>query len=97
MKLEKGKTYEVLDSLGIMMMKGKYIGRARRDGVSEILVFQTFGDDPVRTYKFFSAYWEINLTQKTSEEQPKSSLRSKYYANSIKDLGAITGVYKLID
>ena len=95
MKLEKGKNYQILESLGMMIIEGKYIGRASRGGCDRILAFESVNS---KHSKFFSATWQIHSIHKASEEKPEVFLRSKYYSNSIEELGASpTEAYQLIE
>jgi len=88
--LKVGEVYEVTESCGMFLYKGKYLGIAqRKKGVytEEVLTFQNTegeGHGP----RFFTANWEtINYC---SGRKPHVYLRSKYSGDSIGDLNKIT-------
>jgi hypothetical protein len=81
-ELKKGEIYNVTESCGMLMLKGKYLGIAQR-GLDNFFVFENVTERD--SYKFFGAKWRINCGYYDSTV-PSVYLISTHYGNSIKSL-----------
>ena len=91
-KLEIGKVYEVVESLGMFLYKGKYLGLAKRTRgwKAEVVAVFEKANSIDSGARFFSAVWVkqdcgFDLTRK-----PKIYLKSVYSGNSIETLDETT-------
>jgi hypothetical protein len=89
--LKVGEVYEVTESCGMFLYKGKYLGIAqRKKGVytEDVLVFENIqgkGHGP----RFFSANWATNSPISIGQK-PYIYLRSNYGGDSIENLNKTT-------
>ena len=84
MKLEVGQVYSIVESLGMVMIEGKFLGVAMNSDREEVLVFQKKEGDS--GYKFFGAKWHMPYNGAVATESPTCHLRSTHYGNTIETL-----------
>jgi hypothetical protein len=84
-ELIKGETYEVLESLMMMTLKGKLIGIESSslfmEDVKDVLIFEML--EGAGSYRYFGAKWELAGDDALN---PNLRLRSCSYGNSPNEL-----------
>ena len=93
-KLEVGKSYTMLESLGMMEITGEFVGVAKRNFDDYILVFKK-KEEKENHYRFFTAKWVHNNHSPEAICSPPIYLQSHLYADSIEEFGR-TAKYQLI-
>lgn len=87
MKLVKNKIYNVTESCGMLMLKGKYIGFMgdSYNPMLTTLIFESKNEGSRSSYKYFGAKWEVAGTI----NEPRFYLRSTHYGDSPESLKSV--------
>ena len=84
MNLETGKIYEVMESCGMFVLKGKYIGYIEYNScpMDNVLIFLNKTVRSKGGHKYFGAQWVVS----GSTNNPHFYLRSSHSGNNISTL-----------
>jgi len=92
MKLIKGETYELIESCGMMVLQGKYLGKGRYDNNEDVLVFELLNRTNENQAKFAAVKPEVSISYDGNELNFR--FRTSYYGMTIEGIKPVTIWYR---